>query len=240
MHRVKTLTVFLIILFCVSPLNAKGAKELSFREMREKMVETQLKGRGITDKRVISAMNKIPRHRFVPEDLRSFAYSDQILPIGQGQTISQPHITALMVSLLGLKGHESVLEIGTSSGYQTAVLGELSSRVFSIDTEAELLKTASERLRKMGYTNVHTKIESGYQGWPKFAPFDAIISTYAANKIPLSLLKQLKDGGKMVLPLGDSYPQKLTLIEQKGGKITRKYITHVIFMPMLRRSDPSQ
>jgi len=235
MHRVKTLAVFLIILFCVSPLNAKGAKELSFREMREKMVEAQLKGRGITDKKVLSAMNKIPRHKFVSEDLRAFAYLDQILPIGQGQTMPQPHITALMVSLLGLKGHEKVLEVGTGCGYQTAVLGELASKVFSIDTEAALVETVEERLRKMGYTNVHTKIESGHRGWPKFAPFDAIIATYAANKIPLNLLNQLKDGGKMVLPLGANYPQALTLIEKKGGKVTRKYITHVIFMPMLRR-----
>lgn len=240
MYRVKTLTVFLIILFCISSLNAKGAKELSFEDMREKMVEAQLKGGGITDKRVLSAMSKIPRHKFVPEDLQPFAYSDQILPIGPGQTMHPPRITAHMVSLLELKGHERVLEIGTSSGYQTAVLGDLSNEVFSIDTEAELVGIAGGILKKMGFTNVHTKIESGYQGWPEFAPFDAIISTYAANKIPPNLLKQLKDGGKMILPLGDSYPQELTLIEKKRGKVTRKYITHVIFLPMLRRSAPNQ
>ncbi|MDD4052492.1 MAG: protein-L-isoaspartate(D-aspartate) O-methyltransferase [candidate division Zixibacteria bacterium] len=195
------------------------------------MVESQLKGRDITDKRVLAAMEKVERHRFVPVDEQSAAYEDHPLPIGEGQTISQPYIVALMTQLLRLKGNEKVLEIGTGSGYQAAVLAELAGEVYTIEIIEPLGKAAEVRLKEMGYINVSVRIGDGYLGWPEKAPFDGIIVTCAPDKIPQPLIDQLADGGRMVIPVG-TYAQELVLVEKKAGKITRKNVIPVVFVPM--------
>jgi protein-L-isoaspartate(D-aspartate) O-methyltransferase len=207
--------------------NLKG----DFKVMREKMVETQIKGRGVKDPRVLSALLKVERHRFVPEEYLNSAYFDQPLPIGEGQTISQPYIVALMTELLELKGNEKVLEIGTGSGYQAAILAELAKEVYTIEIIESLASTAKKRLLELGYQNIRVKAGDGYLGWPEAAPFDAIIITAAPDHIPKPLLDQLKEGGRMVVPVG-SYTQELKKIVKRSGKIETTDIISVIFVPM--------
>ena len=207
--------------------NPKG----DYKVMREKMVETQIKARGVKDPRVISALLKVERHRFVLEEYLNSAYSDQPLPIGEGQTISQPYIVALMTELLELKENEKVLEIGTGSGYQAAILAELAKEVYTIEIIESLASTAKKRLSEMGYQNISVKAADGYLGWPEAAPFDAIIITAAPDHIPKPLLDQLKDGGRMVVPVG-TYAQELKKIVKRSGKIETTGIISVIFVPM--------
>jgi protein-L-isoaspartate(D-aspartate) O-methyltransferase len=207
--------------------NLKG----DFKVMREKMVETQIKGRGVRDLRVLSALLKVERHRFVPEEYLNSAYFDQPLPIGEGQTISQPYIVALMTELLELKGNEKVLEIGTGSGYQAAILAELTKEVYTIEIIESLASTAKKRLSKLGYQNISVRAGDGYLGWPEAAPFDAIIITAAPDHIPKPLLDQLKEGGRMVVPVG-TYSQELKKIVKQSGKIETTNIISVIFVPM--------
>jgi protein-L-isoaspartate(D-aspartate) O-methyltransferase len=203
-----------------------------FDTMRERMVETQIKARGINDTRVLSAMLRVERHRFVPREYQSSAYSDQPLPIGEGQTISQPYIVALMTELLELKGDEKVLEVGTGSGYQAAILAELAKEVYSIEIIESLASTAKKRLLELGYQNIRVKAGDGYLGWPEAAPFDAIIITCAPDHIPNPLLEQLKEGGRFVLPVaGDG--QQLKKIVKRLGKIESTDIAPVIFVPMI-------
>ncbi len=211
----------------VSESNPKG----DFKAMREKMVETQIKARGVKDPRVLSALNKVERHLFVPEEYLNSAYSDQPLPIGEGQTISQPYIVALMTELLELKGDEKVLEIGTGSGYQAAVLAELAKEVYTIEIVEPLATTAKNRLSELGYQNIKIKAGDGYLGWPEAAPFDAIILTCAPDHIPQPLVEQLKEGGRMVLPVG-AYAQELKKIVKRSGKIETTDIIPVVFVPM--------
>jgi len=211
----------------VSDSNPKG----ELKAMREKMVETQIKARGVKDPRVLSALLKIERHRFVPEKYLDSAYSDQPLPIGEGQTISQPYIVALMTELLELKGNEKVLEIGTGSGYQAAVLAELAKEVYTIEIIEPLASTARERLSELGYQNVKVKAGDGYLGWPEVAPFDAIIVTAAPDHIPQPLVEQLKEGGRMVLPLG-TFTQELKKIVKRSGKMETIDVIPVLFVPM--------
>jgi protein-L-isoaspartate(D-aspartate) O-methyltransferase len=204
---------------------------MDFKAMRERMVETQIKARGIKDARVLSAMLRVERHRFVPKELQDSAYSDQPLPIGEGQTISQPYIVALMTELLELKGEERVLEVGTGSGYQAAILAELAKEVYSIEIIESLASTAKKRLLELGYQNIRVKAGDGYLGWPEVAPFDAVIITCAPNHIPNPLLEQLKEGGRLVLPVaGDG--QQLKKIFKRLGKIESTDIAPVIFVPM--------
>lgn len=204
-----------------------------YREEREAMVRYQLEARGIRDPRVLEAMRKVPRHLFVPPEYRDAAYEDRPLPIGEGQTISQPYIVALMTEALGLQGHEKVLEIGTGSGYQAAILAELAGEVYSIELEPLLAKRARRILQELGYANVHISVRDGFYGWPEAAPFDRIIVTCAAPRIPEPLLEQLKDPGRMVLPLGEaSYHQVLVLVRKEGKRIEREEITGVVFVPM--------
>lgn len=199
---------------------------------REQMVETQLKARGIKDLGALKAMLKVERHRFVPDQLQDQAYEDHPLPIGEGQTISQPYIVALMTELLDLKGAEKVLEIGTGSGYQAAILAELVQKVYTIEIIETLARSAKERLQKLGYGNIEVKAGDGYLGWPKAAPFDAIIVTAAPDHIPQPLFDQLKEGGRMVLPVG-TYPyQELKKIIKKSGKPEITDILPVLFVPM--------
>ncbi len=199
--------------------------------MREKMVETQIKARGVKDPRVLSALLKVERHRFVPVEYLDSAYSDQPLPIGEGQTISQPYIVALMTELLELKGNEKVLEIGTGSGYQAAVLAELAREVYTIEIVEPLASTAKNRLSELGYQNIQVKAGDGYLGWPEAAPFDAVILTCAPDHIPEPLVQQLKEGGRMVLPVG-AHTQDLKRIVKRFGKIETTDIIPVVFVPM--------
>ena len=203
----------------------------SYAKSRSEMVKKQIAARGISDKRVLAAMEKVARHRFVPEELRGHAYGDYPLPIEAGQTISQPYIVALMTELADIGKEDTVLEIGTGSGYQAAVLGELAAHVYTIEIIDTLAATAKRRLEDLGYENVTVKPGDGYRGWPEHAPFDAIIVTAAPEKIPQPLIDQLAEGGKLVIPVGSS-SQQLVLLKKTDGKITQDSITPVIFVPM--------
>jgi protein-L-isoaspartate(D-aspartate) O-methyltransferase len=196
------------------------------------MVKTQLLARGIKDRRVLRVMSQVPRHEFVLPAYQRMAYSDQPLPIGYGQTISQPYIVALMTESLGLKGNEKILEIGTGSGYQAAILAELAKEVYTIEIIPGLTKQAEKTLKKLGYENIKVKCGDGYLGWPEYAPFDGIIVTCAPDHIPQPLIDQLAEGGRMVIPIADTYPQRLTLIQKKKGKIVQEVITGCMFVPM--------
>jgi protein-L-isoaspartate(D-aspartate) O-methyltransferase len=199
--------------------------------MREEMVETQIKARGVKEPRVLAAMLKVERHLFVPEDLHPTAYSDQPLPIGEGQTISQPYIVALMTELLGLKGDEKVLEVGTGSGYQAAILAQLAKEVYTIEIIEKLATSAEKLLLDLGYRNIQVKSGDGYLGWPEAALFDAIIVTCAPDHIPKPLMDQLKEGGRMVIPVGE-LTQELKKIVKRGGKLETTNVIPVIFVPM--------
>jgi len=211
-------------------VSASNPRE-DFKAMREKMVETQIKARGVKDPRVLAALLKVERHRFVPEKYLDSAYSDQPLPIGEGQTISQPYIVGLMTELLELKGNEKVLEIGTGSGYQAAILAELAKEVYTIEIIESLASTAEKRLSELGYQNVRLKAGDGYLGWPEAAPFDAIIVTAAPDHIPKPLIEQLKEGGRMVVPVG-THTQELRKIVKKSGRMETIDVIPVLFVPM--------
>ncbi len=200
------------------PRDLPGPPTARFARERERMVEEQLVRRGITDARVLEAMRKIPRHLFVEEALRDRAYGDHPLPIGEGQTISQPYIVGIMTELLHLTGSEKVLEIGSGSGYQTAVLAELARRVCSVERIASLAARARATLEAMGYTNVWVRTADGTFGWPDEAPFDRILVSAAAPAVPEPLFDQLVEGGRMVLPVGDPFAQTLTVVDRVGGE----------------------
>ena len=205
-----------------------------YLRLRERMVRTQLEDRDITDKKVLVAMRKVPRHLFVGPAYRRQAYGDYPLPIDEGQTISQPYIVALMTQHLNLKQGEKVLEIGTGSGFQAAVLAHLTDQVFSMEIREKLAEKAAKVLESLDYTQVQVKWGDGYFGWEEQAPFDAIIVTCAANHVPPPLLKQLKEGGRLIIPLGSTlYFQTLTLITKKKGKPKVKHILGVRFVPMV-------
>ncbi|NPB09866.1 MAG: protein-L-isoaspartate(D-aspartate) O-methyltransferase [Thermodesulfobacteria bacterium] len=204
-----------------------------YQRARDRMVQTQIAARGIRDPRVLAAMRKIPRHLFVDEALKDQAYGDYPLPIGEGQTISQPYIVALMTEALELKGPEKVLEIGTGSGYQTALLAELADEVYSIERYPSLAHRAKRLLEKLGYRNVHIKVGDGTKGWPEAAPFDAIIVTAAGPKIPEPLIEQLKDGGRLVMPVGDEWSQYLIKITKKGDKLFKENLGAVRFVKLV-------
>jgi protein-L-isoaspartate(D-aspartate) O-methyltransferase len=207
--------------------NLKG----DFRAMRERMIETQIKDRGVKDPRVLSAMLKVERHLFVPRELQSSSYDDRPLPIGEGQTISQPYIVAFMTEQLELKGTEKILEIGTGSGYQAAILAELAKEVYTIEIVKSLGLSAQKRLEEMGYLNVFVKVGDGYLGWPETAPFDAVIVTCAPDHIPNPLIEQLKEGGRMIVPVG-SFSQELKKIVKRSGKVETTDVLPVAFVPM--------
>lgn len=208
-----------------------------FARLRSGMIETQLRARDITDKRVLEAMGTVPRHVFVPSNLREQAYEDYPLPIVQGQTISQPYIVALMTQCLELKGKERVLEIGTGSGYQAAILSRLVDRVYSIEINAVLAAQAAELLRRLGYANIEVKAGDGFFGWPEYAPFDAVIVTAAPGRLPEPLFEQLAEGGRLVIPLGESdAAQVLTRFRKIKGKKVVEEILDVRFVPMIGES----
>ena len=200
---------------------------------RREMVTRQLAKRGIEDEAVLRAMRSVPRHRFVPEALQSKAYADQPLPIGHDQTISQPYIVALMSEVLKVQPGQRVLEIGTGSGYQAAVLAEMGVVVYSIEIIPDLGKQAEEVLDSMGYKQVHVRIGDGYRGWPEMAPFDGIIVTCSPSRIPKPLTDQLAEGGRLVIPVGNLFYQKLVRLTKKEGHIIEERIEDVRFVPMV-------
>lgn len=200
---------------------------------RERMVASQIRSRGVTSKNVLHAMREVPRHIFVPKALASKAYADHPLPIGQGQTISQPYIVALMTESLKFKGNERVLEIGTGSGYQAAILAKVAKNVYTIEIKEKLYKKASQILHSLVFENIETRHGDGYFGWIDAAPFDCIMITAAIDHIPPPLLKQLKDGGRLILPLGNPFSyQNLSLVTKQNGDFTVNQITGVLFVPM--------
>lgn len=198
---------------------------------RERMVRDQIAARGIQDEKTLAAMKAVPRHLFVPPEVASEAYADHPLPIGHRQTISQPYVVAFMTEALGLDGDETVLEIGTGSGYQAAVLAEIVPRVYSIEIVAPLAQEAAERLESLGYENVQVRAGDGYAGWPEAAPFDAIIVTAAAPRIPEPLKEQLRDGGRLILPVGDDW-QELVVVTRRGERFEERRVLPVRFVPM--------
>jgi protein-L-isoaspartate(D-aspartate) O-methyltransferase len=204
-----------------------------YQPLREHMVTFDIEDRGVVDPAVRQAMRTVPRHEFVLPDYLDQAYADHPLPIGYGQTISQPYIVAAMTELLSLKGGDKVLEVGLGSGYQAAILAELTDQVYSVEIIEELYKRATETLQRLGYSQVKTKLADGYYGWEEYAPYDAIIVTCAPDHIPQPLINQLKDGGRLVIPVGPpgTY-QTLWLVEKKDGKTTSKSIMGVVFVPL--------
>ena len=230
--RIKTL-LFLLSLLVILAM-AKNPQDPDYYQLRQKMVNEQIIARGVRAESVIKAMQKVERHLFVPEQYRNFAYSDRPLPIGEGQTISQPYIVALMTELLDLKKSDKVLEIGTGSGYQAAILAEICDSVYTIEIIPSLGKQAQVLLKELGYHNIHCKIGDGYLGWPEHAPYDGIIVTCAPSKIPQPLKEQLAEGGRMVIPVGATYTQELVLVTKTKGKLIQKSVIPVRFVPMLR------
>ncbi len=202
------------------------------------MVERQLRPRGIDDPRVLRAMAKVPREKFVAKELETNAYEDRPLPIGFGQTISQPYIVAFMTQAMKPKSTDRVLEIGTGSGYQAAVLGELVAQVYTIEIVRPLAQRAATVLNALGYKNVLVKGGDGYKGWPEYAPFDAIIVTAAPDHVPQPLIDQLKEGGRMIIPVGKTFAQELQVLEKRGGAIKQTAAIPVKFVPLTR--DPEK
>jgi len=200
--------------------------------MRERMVRDQIEIRGVRDENVLNAMRKVERHRFVPQEVKQVAYEDRPVSIGEDQTISQPYIVAYMTEALQLKPDDKVLEIGTGSGYQAAILAEIVDQVYTIEIIKELATSARDRLLEMGYDNITVKNGDGYQGWPQQAPFDAIIITAAPPKIPAKLLNQLKVGGKMIVPVGTVH-QELLLVERTNSGLKKRSLLPVRFVPMV-------
>ena len=200
--------------------------------LRRRMVAEQLRGRDITDPRVLDAMERVPRQAFVPESLRPDAYADRALPIGGGQTISQPYIVALMSQLLALRGSERVLEIGTGSGYHAAVLSCLAHEVYSIEIDPQLAASARERLVALGFATVNVRAGDGFLGWPEAAPFDAIVGTAAAPRVPEPLVAQLREGGRLVMPIGSGDDQQLMAGVKHEGRLSLRSVTDVLFVPM--------
>jgi protein-L-isoaspartate(D-aspartate) O-methyltransferase len=225
---------WLVALTALACSPAGDGDEAGFARAREEMVATQIASRGVGDPLTLAAMRKVARHLFVPPALAGQAYDDHPLPIGHGQTISQPYIVAFMTDALALRGGETVLEVGTGSGYQAAVLAEIAARVYTIEIVAPLADTAAALLKQLGYANVEVRAGDGYQGWPEAAPFDAIMVTAAAPRIPEPLKQQLKDGGRLILPLGDEW-QELVVVTRRGDRFEEKRVLPVRFVPMTGR-----
>jgi protein-L-isoaspartate(D-aspartate) O-methyltransferase len=232
----RALIVLLSLALCLSACDSQPASEAELFAQRKTMVEEQLAapGRDIRNGRVLDAMAAVPRHEFVPKALWKFAYSDDPLPIGYGQTISQPFIVAFMTEQLDPKPTDRVLEIGTGSGYQAAVVSRLVAEVYTIEIIETLAKRAEADLKRLGYNNVKVLAGDGYHGWPEHAPFDAIIVTCAPDHIPQPLVGQLREGGRMIIPVGPSDNQQLYLLQKLGTKVEQQAILPVRFVPMKR------
>jgi protein-L-isoaspartate(D-aspartate) O-methyltransferase len=223
------------LMFSALTVKAASSSLQNFEKQRERMVSVQIKARGITDENVLKAMRRVERHRFVDQQYRRHAYEDYPLPIGEGQTISQPYIVALMTQVLNLDDTKKVLEIGSGSGYQTAVLAEICHSVYTIEVIDALGKRAAKLLADMGYGNIKVKVGDGYQGWEKYSPFDAIIVTCAPTHVPQALKEQLAEGGRMIIPVGEQFAQELVLLTKQKGKLMKEAVIPVRFVPMMRR-----
>ena len=224
-------------LCCAMTLNAENNTD-KLTSKRLQMVNDQIVRRGITDSKVLAALRSVPRHLFVPDSMIKYAYTDGPLSIGYNQTISQPYIVAIMTELLELNGDERILEIGTGSGYQAAILAQIANQVYSIEIVPQLAKRAKDTLTQLGYTNIHLKTADGFYGWPEHAPFDGIILTAAPPKIPEPLIDQLKENGRIVVPEGDYY-QELRVYTKRNGILKKKDIIPVRFVPMTGYIDES-
>ena len=211
------------------------SQEIKWQEKANKMVNEQIAIRGVTDPEVLAVLQKTPRHRFVPDKVSKYAYNDHPLPIGEGQTISQPYIVAFMTEMLDTDSNHKVLEIGTGSGYQAAVLSSLVNHVYTIEIVKSLANRADSTIKKLGYKNITVRWGDGYKGWPKEAPFDRIIGTAAPPEIPLALIEQLKPGGKMVLPVGTRWQEIVVVTKNASGEISKKNVLPVRFVPMVRQ-----
>jgi protein-L-isoaspartate(D-aspartate) O-methyltransferase len=222
----------LVAMLAATACGQKPAEPSDFAAERQRMVQQQLMARGINDARVLAAMAKVPREEFVPPESRAASYEDGPMPIGHGQTISQPYIVAFMTEQLRPKPSDHVLEIGTGSGYQAAILAGLVKDVYTIEIIEALAKDAEATLQRLGYKNVHAKVGDGYRGWPEHAPFDAITVTCAPDHVPQPLIDQLKEGGRMIIPVGGFGNQELYLLEKKSGQLQRRAVLPVRFVPM--------
>jgi protein-L-isoaspartate(D-aspartate) O-methyltransferase len=228
----------ILIIFFSMLWNSSIPQKDKYMEARKNMVKDQISDRGITDKDILEAMRKVPRHLFVPAEYQNDAYGDYPLPIGYGQTISQPYIVAYMSELAQPDKKKKVLEIGTGSGYQAAVLAEITDTVYTVEIVHELALESAARLKKLGYNNVVVKAGDGYYGWTEHAPFDIIIVTAAPDEIPQPLVEQLAENGRLVIPVGKSYDlQDLILVVKKNGKIEKKRLAPVRFVPFRRLND---
>lgn len=237
--ELRTGGLLLAILVCVAFAGALPAARAlasdTFEKERYQMVEKQIKDRGIDDLKILRAMSTVPRHLFVPKNLQRQAYMDGPLPIGHGQTISQPYIVAYMTDILQIQPEQRILEIGTGSGYQAAILAQLTDQLYTMEIIPELADRASKTLKQTGYSRVHVRQGDGYHGWPDAAPFDGIMVTAAAEFIPPPLLQQLAEGGRMIIPVGSPFfVQHLMLVEKKQGKITTRSLMPVRFVPFRR------
>jgi len=231
--RINKIKIVLVLFAIFLALNSLGQEKKHLTNARKRMVDVDLKGRDIRDKKVLEVMGRVPRHLFIDKSLRWQAYSDHPLPIDAGQTISQPYIVALMTQELKLKPGEKVLEIGTGSGYQAAVLAGITDNVYTIEIQPKLAKKVRNTFKKLGYSKIISKQADGYFGWKEYAPFDAIMITAAVNHIPPLLINQLKDGGRLILPLGGTqFYQNLTMVTKKSDKIKVRHIIPVRFVPM--------
>ena len=229
--------IFILLIYCISLISSRSFQD-QYAGLREKMVRDQIERRGVSNKETLKAMRAVPRHLFVPQQMQAYAYEDRPLSIGNSQTISQPYIVAFMTASIQPDPSYRVLEIGTGSGYQAAVLGEIVKEVYTIEIIAELSKQAQKRFTDQGYTNIITKIGDGYSGWPEKAPFDAIIVTAAPPEVPQPLIDQLKEGGKLIIPVGPRYQvQSLQLITKKNGKVKTQNLFPVRFVPFTREED---
>jgi protein-L-isoaspartate(D-aspartate) O-methyltransferase len=222
----------IVVVLAATSCGQKPAPVVDLGSERQRMVQEQLMPRGVHDERVLAAISKVPREEFVPQDSRAASYTDQPLPIGYGQTISQPYIVAFMTEQLHPSSSDRVLEIGTGSGYQAAVLAELVAEVYTIEIIEPLAKTAEATLQRLGYKNVRVKVGDGYKGWPEHGPFDAITVTCAPDHVPQPLIDQLKEGGRMIIPVGSFGDQELYLLEKKNGELQRRGVLPVRFVPM--------
>jgi protein-L-isoaspartate(D-aspartate) O-methyltransferase len=224
--------LLLLCFFCASCTDAKPPASTDLAAQRQAMVETQIAARGISDPATLEAMRTVPRHEFLPMRLRDEAYMDYPLPIGHGQTISQPYIVAFMTDVIRPQPGEKILEIGAGSGYQAAILAQMGAEVYTIEIVEPLAEMARQTLERLGYKNARVKHGDGYRGWPEHAPFDAIVVTCAPDKIPPDLLAQLKDGGRMIIPVGGGMNQELVLLRKEGDKIEKQSVLPVRFVPM--------
>ncbi len=226
MKRILAVLILMLILPIIS-------YSQDYWKERNQMVKRQIVERGISDPKVINAMRDVERHHYVPKNYRNMAYDDRPLPIGHGQTISQPYIVALMTELLEVEEGKKVLEIGTGSGYQAAILSHITSEVYTIEIVEELAREAKRTLKRQGYNNIKVKIGDGYKGWKEYAPFDAIIVTCSPSDVPEPLKNQLAEGGRMIIPVGGKFVQELVLFQKKDNKLIEQEISSVRFVPMV-------